>query len=105
MIAFRALAEGDDLKCNDLSDEDHEDRKKQTWTFGDLKYEGCPGCLLEDRELINLINMYYNTKNMGLPFTGGWAEQPFWVVHVMNILTNEDNRLQLKKAEAARAGR
>lgn len=51
---------------------------------------------------MKLINVYYNTKAHGLPFAGGWAEQPFWVVHVMNILTNEDNRLQIKKAEEAR---
>lgn len=43
--------------------------------------------------------MYYNTKNHGLPFSGGWAEQPYYVIDAMNILDNESIKIKNKEVE------
>lgn len=42
--------------------------------------------ILHDREIINMINLYVRTKRWGLPFGGGWASQPFWVIEILDAL-------------------
>lgn len=36
-----------------------------------------------------LIQLYWKTKRHGLPFSGGWAEQPKFVDEVLTICGNE----------------
>jgi len=44
---------------------------------------------IKDYEIINFFNIWTNTKRWGLPFTGGWAQQPGWVIEVLNIIETE----------------
>lgn len=41
---------------------------------------------LKDGDVINAINLYVRTKRWGLPFSGGWAEQPHWMLQIIDIL-------------------
>jgi hypothetical protein len=41
---------------------------------------------LKDGEIINAINLYVRTKRWGLPFNGGWAEQPYWMLQTIDAL-------------------
>ena len=41
---------------------------------------------LKDADVINAINLYIRTKRWGLPFSGGWAEQPYWMLQTIDIL-------------------
>ncbi len=42
--------------------------------------------LLGDREITRKINMYVRSKKWGLPFAGGWANQPAWIMEVFDAL-------------------
>ena len=33
-----------------------------------------------------MINLYVRTKRWGLPFGGGWIEQPAWVMDIIDAL-------------------
>lgn len=44
-----------------------------------------PG-LLNDGNVIQKINMYVISKKWGLPFAGGWMEQPAWIMEIFNVL-------------------
>lgn len=41
-------------------------------------------------EVKQMISYYYYTKRYGLPYSGGWAEQPCIVMDIINTLDNED---------------
>jgi hypothetical protein len=41
---------------------------------------------LKDYDIVNAINLYARTKRWGLPFAGGWAEQPYWMLQVLDTL-------------------
>ena len=45
---------------------------------------------LQDRETVQYINMYIRTKRWGLPFDGGWADQPVWIMDILDILEEMD---------------
>lgn len=32
--------------------------------------------------------MYVRSKKWGLPFTGGWMNQPAWIIEVFDVLDN-----------------
>lgn len=44
--------------------------------------------LLNDREIIRKINMYIRSKKWGLPFGGGWMNQPAWIIEIFDTLDN-----------------
>ena len=44
--------------------------------------------ILNDREVRKKINMYVISKKWGLPFAGGWMEQPAWIMEIFNTLDN-----------------
>ena len=41
---------------------------------------------LSDIDSLGAVNLYARTKRWGLPFSGGWAEQPAWVLHILDTL-------------------
>ena len=41
---------------------------------------------MKDHDIVNAINLYARTKRWGLPFSGGWAEQPLWMLQVLDTL-------------------
>lgn len=53
--------------------------------------------MLKERNIITLLNFYSDYKLMGLPFAGGWAEQPFWVVDTIRALALEENKIKNEK--------
>jgi len=90
--------EGDTFDCKDLSEEQHESYKRQKWLFGSYEYEGCPGCLLRDSEIITQLNFYSDYLLMGLPFADlGWAEHPAWMISVIKTLENEKAIIRKEK--------
>jgi hypothetical protein len=39
------------------------------------------------------LDVFYASENLGcLPFSGGWAEQPFWIVQALSVLKVEKFR-------------
>ena len=47
---------------------------------------------------ITAFNVWYKFHlNMGFPFTGGWAEQPWWIVEFISLLENTYNEEQEAK--------
>lgn len=42
--------------------------------------------LINNRENIKIINMYIRSKRWGLPFMGGWANQPAWIMDIFDSL-------------------
>jgi hypothetical protein len=41
--------------------------------------------------MYRLVNLFYTTQQLNtLPFTGGWAEQPAYVIDAMNICARQD---------------
>ena len=55
--------------------------KPQKWTNGaEIK------SVKDDPELIEYIIAYRTLKRMGLPYPGGFASQPAWVVELMETL-------------------
>ncbi len=84
------MLEGDSFRCDDLSEEQHETKRKVTWKFGAYEYTGCPGCLLKEPEMITMLNFYSDYKLMGLPFADlGWGDSPAWMIDVIRIIEIE----------------
>jgi len=48
--------------------------------------------MLNDRDNIKAINMYIRSKKWGLPFGGGWADQPAWIMDVFDWLEDAEVR-------------
>lgn len=47
---------------------------------------------------ITAFNVWHKFHlNMGFPFTGGWAEQPWWIVEFISLLENTYNEEQEAK--------
>jgi len=44
--------------------------------------------LLNDQGITRKINLYIRSKKWGLPFPGGWMNQPAWIMEVFDILDN-----------------
>ena len=40
--------------------------------------------ILNDSENIKLLNLYLNTQRWGLPSGRGWANEPAWVMEILN---------------------
>jgi len=57
-----------------------------------VKRKDIPGIL--SAEVMQVIDWYWTTKRYGLPYSGGWAEQPCITVDVLKILDNEDRIIQ-----------
>ena len=57
------------------------------------------------------LDVFYTTENLGcLPFAGGWAEQPAWIVQVLSVLKVErwkvdDEEREIKRQEAEAEGK
>jgi hypothetical protein len=39
-------------------------------------------------ENLSIIQMYLNCREFGMPYSGGWLEQPFPLVQVLSALSN-----------------
>lgn len=91
-------AEGDRQDCKDCKGNCDE-----AWSFnhdGETEYrlDYCPEILVREG-YYKLVNLFFNTKNLNtLPFSGGWAEQPAYVVDTMTIC----NRAQAIEQERKR---
>jgi hypothetical protein len=61
-------------------------------------------------EFYAALDVFCISENLGcLPFAGGWAEQPEWIVHVISVLKverwkvdEEDRELKRQEQEEAR---
>jgi len=42
---------------------------------------------------LEIIGMWQRTKRYGLPFSGGWMEQPWVLIHYFDLLEAEDGVL------------
>ena len=52
---------------------------------------------LRDKETISYINMYARTKRWGLPFGGGWANNPKWIIDILDILSEMEIKYGKRK--------
>lgn len=51
-------------------------------------------------EFYQALHIFYTTENLGvLPFAGGWAEQPEWIVTVLTTLKAEQARIEREEIE------
>lgn len=51
-------------------------------------------------EFYQALHVFYTTENLGvLPFAGGWAEQPEWIVTVLTTLKAEQSRIEREELE------
>ena len=46
--------------------------------------------ILEDSEMVWALNLWVRTKRWGLPYAGGWAEQPAWVMDILDAIEEAD---------------
>ncbi len=59
-----------------------------------------------DEYFYTALDLYNNTELFGsLPFSGGWAEQPYPVYRVLQILKSESNRWESMEIEKQRHGK
>jgi hypothetical protein len=66
-----------------------------------IKLIEAPSYLTE--EFYQALHVFYTTENLGvLPFSGGWAEQPEWIVNVLNTLKIEQALWEQSEAEERR---
>jgi len=40
-------------------------------------------------EILKCVDFYWKVKMYGLPFSGGWAEQPAFLMRIIFLLDNE----------------
>lgn len=59
------------------------------WTPGRYTVEGCPERFVTPR-VREIVAMWVRTKRHGLPFSGGWAEQPAVIMDLIDLLDAED---------------
>lgn len=51
-------------------------------------------------EFWQCLNVFYMTENIGqLPFSGGWAEQPFWITQALSVLKVEQSLWEKSEME------
>jgi hypothetical protein len=58
-----------------------------------------PGYFTED--YYNALKMYNRFKRFGLPFGGGWAEQPEWYIELVEAFMEVEERAQSHRAKEA----
>jgi len=59
------------------------------------------GCINE--EFCAALEVFYTSENLGcLPFSGGWAEQPEWIVHAISVLKTERWKVDEEERELKR---
>jgi len=59
------------------------------------------------------LEVFHTSENLGcLPFAGGWAEQPEWIVHAISVLKTErwkvdeeERELKRQEQEGAKNGK
>jgi hypothetical protein len=53
--------------------------------------------IIKDNTVTAALNMWSKTKRWGLPFAGGWAEQPAWVMDILDAAEECDLKFKATK--------
>lgn len=70
------------------------------WSGGTVKRSDIPTYWTE--YYFSALSIYNRFKRFGMPFTGGWAEQPEYLVRIMEVfdaLVEQHEQLSIKKAK------
>lgn len=64
-----------------------------------ITLEEAPSYLTEEFYICYFVfcNSHDQNGNRHYPFSGGWAEQPWWIIQVLNILEQEEYKIQQEK--------
>ena len=73
------------------------------WTVGKYKLDRCPIVSITDARIFNYITAY-NRYNKGfLPNEGGWLEQPYKFIAIIDIIEGEQVKIdEAKKKDGAK---
>ena len=59
---------------------------------------------MSDPQINDMLQFYVDFQLLGLPFTGGWAEQPAHVIDIIKALKEEDGAILDEKRPQQGAG-
>jgi hypothetical protein len=101
------LCEGEKFDCKQCTQRDKDIRDangKRRWTVGEETVFGCPQKLITEG-VGWMVELWGKYKRFGLPYAGGWAEQPARVFDVIDALDRTMNEIEHGRLEKARGNK
>lgn len=98
------MSEGEKYDCNDCAARDKILRGcdgNRRWKVGKHEVYGCPQKLVTF-EVLEGIKLWGKWKRFGMPYAGGWAEQPARAWDIIEAIEGEYIEMENARVEKAR---